>query len=142
MKFCKTCGYGMDETAQICTHCTTQMDKANTLSDDKLKELANRVRISAIIWLIIGIVQVCMVATCIVGFLNIWTSIQNLQISKNMMTRRVGLVKAYTPMTGFIITLLYNLIFGGVIGIVGSLYYYFCIRGYVMDNKEYFNTLK
>ena len=34
------------------------------------------------------------------------------------------------------------LIFGGVIGVVGSIYYFLGIRGYVMDNKEYFDALK
>ncbi len=142
MKFCKTCGYGMDEIAQQCTNCGSMMDSANTMSDDKLKELSNRLKINGIIWLIIGICQVCSFVCAIVGILNIISAIRDLQSSKNVFTYRVGLVNAYTPITGFVITLIYNLIFGGVIGIVGSLYYYFCIRGYVMDNKDYFNTLK
>lgn len=142
MKFCKTCGYGMDEAAQQCSHCGSMMDSVNTMSDDKLRELSNRIKINGIIWLVIGICQLFTGVFFIVGILNIWSAIRDFQTSKNLFTCRVGLVKAYTPVTGFVIALIYNLVFGGVIGIAGSLYYYFAIRGYIMDNKEYFNTIK
>lgn len=142
MKFCKTCGYGMDEIATQCTNCGSMMDAENTMSDDKLKELSNRIKLNGIIWLIIGILQVCTFFFSIVGILNIISSIRDIKTSKNVFTYRVGLVEAYKPITAPVIVLIYNLIFGGVIGVVGSLYYFFCIRGYVMENKEYFNTLK
>ncbi|MBQ8849784.1 MAG: hypothetical protein IJ011_05600 [Clostridia bacterium] len=142
MKFCKTCGYGMDESAQICTNCNSAMDNVNTMSDDKLKELAKRIKINGIIWLIIGICQVCTFVCAVVGILNIISAVRDIKTSNTLMTYRVGLVKAYEPLTGPIIVFIYNLIFGGVIGIAGSLFYFFGIRGYVMDNKEYFNTLK
>ena len=132
----------MDESAQICTNCNSAMDNVNTMSDDKLKELAKRIKINGIIWLIIGICQVCTFVCAVVGILNIISAVRDIKTSNTLMTYRVGLVKAYEPLTGPIIVFIYNLIFGGVIGIAGSLFYFFGIRGYVMDNKEYFNTLK
>ena len=142
MKFCKTCGYGMDESAEVCTNCNSAMDEVNTMSDDKLKELSNRIKINGIIWLIIGICQVLSFVCAIVGVLNIISAIRDIKTSKTIFTYRVGLVEAYTPVVAPIIVFIYNLIFGGIIGIAGSLFYFFGIRGYVMDNKEYFNTLK
>lgn len=142
MKFCKTCGFGMDESAGVCTNCQTVMDQDNTLSDEKLKELSNRIKINGIIWLIIGILQITSFIGAIVGILNIISAIRDLKTSKTIFTYRVGLVKAYTPVTSAVITLIYNLIFGCGFGVIGSLYYFFGIRGYVMDNKDYFNTLK
>ena len=142
MKFCKTCGYGMDETVFQCSNCGSTMDVLNTMSDHKLRELSKRIRFNGIIWLIIGIFQVLSGAFILVGILNIFSAISDLKTSKTIFTYRVGLVGAYTPMLSPIIVFIYNLIFGGVVGVVGSLYYFFCIRGYVMDNKEYFNSLK
>ena len=41
-----------------------------------------------------------------------------------------------------IITLAYNLVVGGVIGVVGSVYYFIALRGFVMENKEAFLALE
>ncbi len=142
MKFCKNCGYGFEEHVEVCGNCNTVLTPENSMTDEKLKVLSNRIKINGILWLVIGILQCFSAVFCIVGVLNIISAVQDLQTSKTVFHYRVGLVQAYKPMTGFIITLLYNLIFGGVIGIVGSLYYYFGIRQYVMDNKDFFDKLR
>ena len=142
MKFCKTCGYGMPDSAHYCTHCNNQMSPRNTLSDQKLNSLATRIRINGILWIIIGVIQLCTGVFLPVGILNIISAFRDLKTAKELTTYRVGLVRAYTPVTWPVITLIYNLVFGGVIGVAGSLYYFIAIRGYVMSNKEYFNTLK
>ena len=142
MKFCKNCGYGVDDHLDVCGNCNTAMDATNTLTDEKLTTLADRVKINGIIWLVIGILQIVTGAFFIVGILNIFSAISDMKVAKEMHYRRVGLVQAYTPMFRPVVTLIYNLIFGGVIGVVGSLYYFICIRGYVMENKEYFDTLR
>ena len=41
-----------------------------------------------------------------------------------------------------IITLVYNLIFGGVIGVGGSIYYLVAIRKFVLGNKERFALIE
>ena len=142
MKFCKTCGYGMDESAAVCTNCNSEMDAINSMSDDKLKTLADRVKLNGIIWIVIGILQLFTGIFFIVGILNIISGVRDIQTAKKMPIYRVGLVNAYKPLVGPVIVFIYNLIFGGVIGIVGSLFYFFGIRGYVMDNQDYFNILK
>ena len=141
MKFCKNCGYGYDENVEVCGNCQTVLDSNNTLTDEKLKVLSERIKINAIIWLIIGIVQCCSVVFSIVGILNIISALKGLKHSKPVFHYRVGLVNAYKPIVSPIITLLYNLIFGGVIGVAGSIYYFVAIRGYIMENSEYFNAL-
>ena len=142
MKFCKNCGYGSDNNVAVCANCGSEFTPANTLSDDKLNTLSERIKINGIIWLIVGILQICTGVFFIVGILNIITAINDLKASKNVFQYRVGLVKAYEPLVSPIIVFIYNLIFGGLIGIAGSLYYFICIRGFVMENKDYFNTLK
>ena len=145
MKFCKTCGYGMGEELAVCTNCNSEMNEANTLSDEKLKKLSKHIKIESIIWLVIGICQcMCIISplTVIVGVLNIISAAKGFKWSKNVFHYRVGLVDFYKPFVSPIITLLYNLIFGAVVGVAGSIYYFVAIRGFVMKNQDYFNTLK
>ena len=48
-----------------------------------------------------------------------------------------GIVGEYEALAPYVVNLVYNAIFGGLIGIVGSIYG-FVIRSYVMKNKFYF----
>ena len=77
----------------------------------------------------------------IVGVLNIISSIQDMKYSKILLENPTGIVAKFEPITGPIITLVYNLVIGGVIGVVGSIYYFVAIRNYVMENKQFFASL-
>ena len=77
----------------------------------------------------------------IVGVLNIVSSIQDMQYSKTLLENPTGIVPKFEPIVRPIITLVYNLVIGGVIGVVGSIYYFFAIRNYVMENKQFFESL-
>ena len=61
-----------------------------------------------------------------------------MQYSKVLLKNPKGIIAKFEPLTGPIITLIYNLIIGGVIGVVGSIYYFVAIRNYVMENKQFF----
>ena len=52
-----------------------------------------------------------------------------------------GIVDKFEPIAGPVITLVYNLVIGGIIGVVGSIYYFIAIRNYVMENKQFFASL-
>ena len=73
--------------------------------------------------------------------LNIISSVQDMQYSKTLLENPTGIVAKFEPIVGPIITLVYNLIIGGVIGVVGSIYYFVAIRNYVMENKQFFASL-
>ena len=77
----------------------------------------------------------------IVGVLNIVSSIQDMQYSKTLLENPNGIVAKFEPITGPIITLIYNLVIGGIIGVVGSIYYFVKIRSFVMENKQFFESL-
>ena len=64
-----------------------------------------------------------------------------MQYSKTLLEQPNGIVAKFEPLTGPIITLVYNLIIGGVIGVAGSIYYFLAIRNYVMENKQFFASL-
>ena len=61
-----------------------------------------------------------------------------MQYSKTLLENPKGIIARFESKTGPIITLVYNLIIGGVIGVVGSIYYFFAIRNFVMENKQFF----
>lgn len=153
MKFCVKCGKELFDEAVICVGCgcptndtsskvpfVTEADKTALLNT-----LSQRVNTNGIIWLVIGILQVLGGIflnwfLLIVGILNIISSVQDMQYSKTLLNNPTGIVARYESVTGPVITLIYNLIIGGVIGVVGSIYYFLAIRNFVMENKQQFSS--
>lgn len=153
MKFCTHCGKELLDEAVICPGCgcdcvpnmnfayNSQYYNANT-DEILLRELSTKVKTNGIIWLCIGILQSISIIFIIVGVLNIITAISDIKYSDALLKNPVGIVKRFEPMTGTIITLVYNLIFGGVIGVAGSLYYILGIRNFVMNNRAAFDAIE
>ena len=110
-----------------------------------LNTLSQRLNTNGIIWLVIGVLQILGGIfinwfLLIVGVLNIISSIQDMQYSKTLLENPNGIVARFEPIIGPIITLVYNLVIGGVIGVVGSIYYFLAIRNFVMENKQFFGS--
>lgn len=143
--FCSNCGNQVDDNINFCSKCGFRLKKQNVKSSNSnlLNILSERVRTNAIIWLVIGILQVLGGLfiewwILIVGVLNIVSSIKDMTYSKEILDKPVGIVKNCESLTGPIITLIYNLVIGGLIGVIGSIYYFVAIRSFVMENKEAF----
>lgn len=154
MKYCTHCGKELLDEAVICTNCGCKASYQNTQSSNSvftdttalLNTLSQRLNTNAIIWLVIGILQILGGIfidwfLLIVGVLNIISSVQDMNYSKTLSENSTGIVAKFEPLTGPIITLIYNLVIGGVIGVIGSIYYFFAIRNFVMENKETFESL-
>lgn len=77
----------------------------------------------------------------IVGVLNLISGINDMKYSDEVIKNPTGIVKRFESLTGPVVTLVYNIIFDGVIGVVGSVYYLVAIRNFVMSNKAAFETL-
>ncbi len=126
----------------------------------RLDSLASRYKTYGIIWLIIGALQlifgnmiyyeldspVFMLFISIVAVVNIASGILDILLGNNIRTcmkdrRNMNIVNRVRPIVGPIITLVYNAIFGGGIGVVGSIYYLTSIRSYVLSNKDYFDKV-
>ena len=103
-----------------------------------VKTLTDKMRTENIVWIVIAVFQILSVVGAAVGVYNLIVSIMNLDASKKFMECPVGIVRSFEPMTGNIVVLCLNLFFGAFIGIIGSLYHIFGVRGYVMDHKEEF----
>lgn len=101
------------------------------------KTLSEREKISAIVWLVIGICQCLSIVLIFCGVWNIYASIKRFKHAEAVLTPWRGIVNSYDKwMSNIIIGLVINLIFGGVIGVAGSLYDLFMVRSYVLDNKD------
>lgn len=153
MKFCTHCGKELLEEAVICPGCGCAVEGASVaavsgVTDTAdasvlLRKLSERVKTNAVIWLVIGILQILGGIfiewfLLIVGVLNIISSVQDMNYSKTVLENPAGIIAKFEPMVGPIITLVYNLVIGGVIGVAGSIYYFVAIRSFVMENKMTF----
>ena len=145
MKYCAKCGKELFDEAVICPGCGCATGKApaQATETDLVQKLSEKVKINGIIWLVIGILQILAGLfanwfVLIVGVLNVVSSVQDMNYSKTVLQDPTGIVEKFEPLTGPIITLVYNLIFGGVVGVIGSIYYFVGIRNFVMENKTAF----
>lgn len=103
------------------------------------KTLSEREKLAAIIWLVVGICQCLSIACIIAGVWNIYVAITRFKQAEAVKNPWPGLVDAYDKwMTNIIISIVINIVFGGVIGVIGALYDLFGVRSYVLDNKEIF----
>ncbi|MBE6687636.1 MAG: hypothetical protein E7591_10495 [Ruminococcaceae bacterium] len=103
------------------------------------KTLSEREKISAIIWLVIGILQCLSCVAIIAGVWNIIAAVNGFKRSKNVLTPWPGIVAFYDKMmTNIIIALIVNLLVGGVIGVAGAIYDMLLVRNYVLENKKVF----
>lgn len=151
--FCTHCGKEISAQAAVCVNCGCAV-KPNFAAEESaktpetlLKDLSEKMKINAIIWLCIAGVQIIAGIylywiLIIPGVLNIISGIMDLKYSKEVLTNPVGIVKKFEPLFSPIITLAYNAVIGGVVGIAGSLYYLFVIRKLVMDNRSAFDELE
>ena len=155
MKFCRQCGKQLPDEALFCSYCgfSTQPQSENPHShtqsagvqgtDSMVIKLSERIKINSIIWVVIAILQIIIGIILnwiflIVGVLNIVTAVRDYNYSKQILASPVGIVKNAEPLVIPIVTLVYNAVIGGIIGVAGSIYYLIAIRNFVMENKNYF----
>lgn len=152
MKYCTHCGKELLDEAVICMGCGCAVDvrqkgleyRSGANVSILLNSLSQRINTNGIIWLIIGILQTIAGLfvnwfLLIVGVLNIISSVNDMNYSKTMIKDPKDIIAKFEPLTGPIVTLIYNLVFGGIIGVIGSIYYFVAIRSYIMENKVAFS---
>ncbi|MBE6713746.1 MAG: hypothetical protein E7575_00475 [Ruminococcaceae bacterium] len=163
MKFCTHCGKELFDAAVICPGCGCPTNDQSTQqsffgqsfanSDPKpyLNVLSEKVKTEAFIWSAVAALQIIFsivlfasdgeksIATSllIIAALNIFSAYSDMQYSKEVVSNPKDIAAKYTPVTGLVIALIYNIIFGGVIGVVG-IAFGFMTRSYVMENIRIF----
>lgn len=149
MKYCTHCGKELPDEAVLCIGCGCAVGHSAILptfnTSELVHQLSQRININGIIWLVIGILQILGGIfinwfLLIVGVLNIISALNDISYSKTVLKNQSGIVTKFEPLAGPIITLVYNLVIGGVIGVIGSIYYFVQIRSFVMENKVVFES--
>lgn len=150
MKYCTHCGKELFDEAVICPGCGCAVGTASApaaTKDDLLTKLSERIKMNGVIWMVIAVIQI-IIGLCgtwlplIVGIVNIISAMKDMNYSKTVLENPNGIVKNFESVTSPVITLIYNLVIGGVIGVVGSIYYFVGLRGFVMENKNAFLALE
>ena len=148
MKYCQYCGEQLTDQGNFCTKCGKPV--AHAVPNDRqelVEKLSSRLKTNGIIWIVIAAVQI-VIGVCgawgalIIGILNLFSAISDLRSSKRIREDQNGIVASYKPLAGAIVTLVYNIVVGGVIGVLGSIYYLVFVRGFVMDNESRFLALE
>ena len=158
--FCKYCGKELSNDAAFCSNCGKQASEqqssggytytpptTNSSSSQALViKFSERVKTNAIIWLVIGAVQIFLGFyeewVPIVGVLNIITAFTDFYYSKKVLQNPKGIVSRVKSLVAPILTLIYNNVFGGIIGVAGSIYYLVAVRGFVMENEQHFQAIE
>ena len=101
-----------------------------------LAQLSQKNQTNAIIWIVIGALQIIgaiymfafydasiyTLAVMAIGILNIVAGYKDYKYSKELLQRPIAIISRYESMTPIVISLIYNVLFGGLIGVVGNIY--------------------
>ena len=160
--FCSKCGKEIKEGQGFCSHCGQNQSPGGIpfvpqrVPDPVLlNSLSTKIKINGFIWLGVAGIQVIMgfvslisgiyweefseIISAILVFgiaaLNVKSAIADLKYSKAIIENPKGIVEKYAPVKNLIVTLVYNIILGGVVGIAGAIYG-FILRGFIMKNAD------
>ncbi|MCR4593894.1 MAG: zinc ribbon domain-containing protein [Clostridiales bacterium] len=108
-----------------------------------IQQLSQKLLTNGIIWIVVAVIQIFLGLffnwfLAVVGVLNIVSAVQDIQASNKIKVEPIRIVDKYEPLAAPIISLVYNVIFGGLIGVAGSIYYLVAIRDFVIKNRNSF----
>lgn len=131
-----------------------------------LQQLSSKIKTDAVIWIVVACLQFVIgifniavgfalnvdyedgtmnfiTGACVllVGVVNLVNSMRDMKYSKEVLIRPAGIMQRFEPIGGLIGTLVYNLLLGGVIGVVGSIYG-FVLRNFVVSNAAQFQAIE
>lgn len=145
--YCSKCGKEVNEGAVFCDGCSCPVNNNVNINHTVVNQLSERYKINGVIWIVIAALQIILGMTInwiclIVGILNLISGIQDIKFSKSMLANSAGIIDKVKPLVGPIVVLIYNLIFGGILGVAGSIYYLVGIRSFALKHEAEFKTLE
>ncbi|QCE35382.1 SHOCT domain-containing protein [Acetobacteraceae bacterium] len=109
---------------------------------ETIRRIADYQRISGIIWIILGILQICCIFTIIAGIWNVVIGIGRLKSTPGILMRNRNIPLLFEGIGGYIALFIVNLIFGAfgagicVIAFLLDLY----VRDQILANRNLFNV--
>ncbi|HET8942619.1 MAG TPA: DUF4339 domain-containing protein [Rudaea sp.] len=107
--------------------------------DHIIRRLADYEKISAWLWMILGIVQVLTLVAAIAGVWNIFAAYSRFHVVPRIKARDPEIPTAYEELGGIILIGVVNLFVGGVIGVVFAVFDLY-VRDKVLSNRHLFNA--
>jgi len=101
--------------------------------------LAGYERTSAIIWIIISVLQILSVYLIIAGIWNLFAAISSFKMEKKILNRDADVPQVYESVTELIIIGVVNVLFGGIFGVI-LVGFDFWIRSEVLAHREVFDN--
>ncbi len=161
--YCEKCGKEYAEGTAFCAGCGAAVGNANepmqNVGPDEnerklLGGLSAKVKTEGFVWIGVAAVQALMglimlligsiesaLVLIVICVLNFIAASNDLKYAKVIFEKPTGIVKKYQPVTGLIISLVYNVIFGGVVGVAGIIFG-FVTRSYVLGHQAEFTSLE
>lgn len=73
----------------------------------------------------------------IIGIINVVNARKHLKYADQIIDKPINIVRDFRPVKSIVYALIYNMLFGAVIGIVGAIYQ-LAVRNFVLANKAQF----
>lgn len=103
-----------------------------------VRRIADYERISAICWLILGIIQICCIVTAIAGVWNVMAALSRFKLVPRILAQESNIPDEYESLSGYVLIGLVNLICGGMIGLVFCAFDLY-LRGQILSNRSVFD---
>lgn len=110
---------------------------ADARADDMARSIATYERISGVLWIVLGLVQVFSLVLIIAGVWNIIAGASRLGAAPAIARREARVPQMFQGITGLVVIGLVNLFFGAVFGLV-MVAVDFYVRARVLDNRAIF----
>lgn len=102
-----------------------------------IRRIADYERLSCIFWIVLGVIQICMLWTAIAGVWNIIASITRWKLPDRIRQRDPTIPKTYESITQLVIIGIVNVVLGAFIGVI-FIAFDFYIRDKVLTNSHLF----
>lgn len=150
-RYCSTCGTLIGSSANFCSNCggrsssegapvraTRPTGQADINTDNLFRKLADYERLSGILWILIGVLQVFTFWGAIAGIWNLFAGYSRIKIAPRIRARDRSVPAEFDGIAQLAILAVINVLLGGVIGIVFVIFDYI-IREKILDNRHLFD---
>ncbi len=142
---CTNCGKEIPEGSGFCPNCGKKLggefspsQPPRTPAEEVAKEIRDDTRTSAILWIVIGSIQILGCITIIAGVWNLVMGIRRLSFSETIAPGNAEVYRAFdNGLSNIIITAVLNFVLGGIVFALLCIWDYF-IRDKVIRNASVF----
>lgn len=150
--YCVSCGNILNDGDKFCNSCGANVVRndevvsisINSIShdDDLIRKLSDYEKVSGILWMILGVIQVVTVIGVIAGIWNLFAGYSRIKISPRILRKDIKIPDEFEGMADLIIIGVINMVLGGFVGLVFVAFDYI-IRDKILTNKHLFTeTIK